>query len=247
MASTPGEPTEPERQPTTPRDPLPAFVDWILGALIAIGGLFALVGGSAIVVFVDREVVAEEVAADAVTVTVGTTELTDAEAVEVADAVVSWTGTGLLVTGIAMLAFAAGYVVLRHRAHRRAGTDGRVSTFATHALLGAVATVALSFVPVSAAFGGAVAGYLERGTSDRAAGAGALAGVLPALPVLVAGAFVIGGLVSGLLAVDLVGTAIVVGAATFLALALLATVSAVLGALGGYLGGRFAERRARER
>lgn len=46
---------------------------------------------------------------------------------------------------------------------------------------------------------------------------------------------------TGLIAVGRMGVAIVVGAGMFFAMMVLATIGAVLGALGGYVGGRFAE------
>lgn len=156
-------------------------------------------------------------------------------------AVVSWTGIGLLVTGIAMVLGAISYVLLRPRAYRR---DGPVNAYATNALLGGVSSVLLSFLPFSSAIGGALAGYLERGESERTLSVGALSAPLAAAPLLVILTFVSIGLVSGIDAVQQSGIAIVVGAAMLLGLMVLATVGAGLGGLGGYVGGQFAERTA---
>lgn len=223
--------------------PLPEFVDWLFGAIIALSGLLLVVGGSVLVFLVDRALLAEGIEEESITVTVGTTELTDAESLTVADAVVSWLGPGLLLTGGGLVLFAIGYVILRHRAHRRARTGESVTSFGTVAVLGAVTTVVLSFVPVSPAFGGALAGYLERGESDRTVSVGALAGLLPMLPLLLILLFVFGGLLSGLLAIGQAGNAVVIGATLLFSGLLIATVGAGLGALGGYIGGRLAERR----
>ncbi|SIR65279.1 DUF5518 domain-containing protein [Natronorubrum thiooxidans] len=243
MVSTPTESATAEGHPVG-RSPLPEFVDWLFGAIIALSGLFLVVGGSALVFLVDRTLLAEGVEDGTITVTVGTTELTDAETLTVADAVVSWTGPGLLLTGVGLVLFAVGYVVARHRAHRQAGTDDPVSSYGTFAVLGAVTTVVLSFIPVSPAVGGALAGYLERGESDRTVSVGTLAGLLPMLPVIAILLFVFGGLVTGLLAIEQAGNAIVVGTVVLLSVLLVATVGAGLGALGGYVGGRLADRRA---
>lgn len=223
---------------------MPEFVDWILGAVIAMGGMISLIGGSALVFLVDQELLAEEIEDEAVTVTVGTTELTDAEALAVAEAVVSWTGVGLLVTGLGLVLFAVWYVVERHRTHRRARDGERISSYGSFAVLGAVATVFLSFLPFSPALGGALAGYLERAESERTVSVGTLAGLLPMVPLLVLLVFVLVGLVVGMLAVEQAGAAIIVGLAMFFALMLIATMGAALGGIGGYLGGRLAEHRS---
>ncbi|MDG5817336.1 DUF5518 domain-containing protein [Natronococcus sp. A-GB7] len=243
MGTTPTERVDGERHPTA-GGPLPEVVDWILATVVALFGLLSVVTGSALVFLVDRDELAAGIEDGTVTVTVGTTELTDAEALEVADAVVSWTGTGLLVVGVATVLVAVGYLVARRRAHRRNEAGEPASSYGTYALIGAVVTVVLSFVPFSPALGGALAGYLERGESERTVSVGALAGFLPAAPVLAILAFVLIGLIAGLLTIGQVGEAIVVGATLFLTAMLVATLVGALGALGGYVGGRFAERRA---
>ncbi|MDG5759993.1 DUF5518 domain-containing protein [Natronococcus sp. A-GB1] len=243
MGSTPAERVDGERHPTAD-GPLPEVVDWILATVVALVGLLSVVAGSALVFLVDRDGLAAGIEDGTVTVTVATTELTDAEALEVADAAVSWTGTGLLVVGAGTVLVAVGYLVARRRAHRRSETGEPTSSYGTYAVLGAVVTVVLSFVPFSPALGGGVAGYLARGESDRTVRVGALAGFLPAAPVLAVLVFVLGGLIAGLLTIGQIGEAIVVGTTLLLTALLVATLAAALGALGGYVGGRFAERRA---
>lgn len=223
--------------------PLPEFVDWLLGAVIALGGLVSIVGGITIVFVVDQELLAESIESGTVTVTLVTTELTEAETLEVSYAVVSWIGIGLLLLGLGMVVFALGYVLLRHRTHRRDRKDEPVSSYGAFAVIGAVATGVVSFIPFSPAVGGALAGYLERGESERTTSVGAIAGLLAVLPVLVVLVFVFGGLVEGLLAIEQTGLLIVVGAVMLLSAMVIATVGAGLGALGGYFGGRFAESR----
>lgn len=241
MGATPGErPNVDERRRTAARFPL--FVDWILGGLVVLTGLSAMVGGGMLRLFVDRSVLAEEIEAETITVTLGTTELSDAETLEVTEAVVRWTEIGLLATGALLVLAGLAFIVVRHRAHRRATAEEPASSYGTVAVIGAFVTAVLSFVPISPAFGGAIAGYLERTSSGRSVSVGALAGLLPALLTVAVTLFVLGGLVSGLLAVGEGSWAMFVGAVLVLAALFVAIVSAALGALGGYLGGRLADR-----
>ncbi|MEF8901465.1 MAG: DUF5518 domain-containing protein [Halovenus sp.] len=226
----------------TARGPLPAFVDWLLGAVIAIGGFLSLIGGSVLVFIVDRDALAEGIEEGTITVTIFATELTEGESLEVVDAVVSWTGVGLLVTGIATVLFAVGYVVSRHRKRRRAGANGHVPSYGAHAVLGAVVAGVLSFIPFSPGIGGALAGYLERADSDRTISVGAFSGLLAMLPILVILLFVLVGLVTGLSGIDQGGMALLTGATMLFVLMIVATIGAGLGALGGFVGGRLAER-----
>lgn len=237
----PAENGTPEEHPTAD-GPLPEFVDWLVGAAIALGGFLSLIGGSALAFVVEREDLAQGIEEGTITVTIFTADLTEEEMLEVIDAVRSWAGVGLLVTGAGMILFAAGYVAVRHRTRRRAGTGEPVASYGAHAVLGAVVTGVVSFLPFSPGVGGAVAGYLERGDSDRTVSVGALAGLLAMLPVLVVLLFVLGGLAAGLRGVNQSGIAILTGATMLFALMLVATVGAGLGALGGYVGGRLAER-----
>jgi|AntRauTorcE11898_2_1112593.scaffolds.fasta_scaffold02169_6 hypothetical protein len=52
-----------------------------------------------------------------------------------------------------------------------------------NALIGAVVSVLLGFIPFSPVLGGAVAGYLEGGDSGDGAKVGAISGILAALPL----------------------------------------------------------------
>lgn len=223
-------------------DPLPEFVDWILGALVALGGLLALLAGTALVTLVDRALLEESI--DEEDVTAGTNDLTQAEAVDLAEAVVTWTGVGLLVVGIGMVAFSLWFVWRRHQAHGRAREGEPISSYLTHSLLGALTTTVLSFVPLSGILGGGLAGYLERSDTDRVVSVGALAGVVPVVPLIVFLTFVTVGLVDGLVGVGEGGSAAVVGLAMVFAIVLMGVFGAAIGALGGYLGGWVAENRA---
>lgn len=226
-----------------PHGPLPKFVDWAVAVVIALGGMLWLIGGSALMFLVDRAMLAEGIEGGTVTVTALSTDLTEAEMVEVTSDVVSWTGTGLLLIGLGMMLFAIGYAVRRHRTHRRDRADGDNSSFGAFAVLGAVVSTVLSFLPFSTALGGALAGYLESAESERSVSAGALSGLLAILPFVGLALFTSGGLLTGLLGVTRQGLPIFVGMIVLLSLAVGTAISAGLGAIGGYAGGRFAERR----
>jgi len=227
----------------TQNEPLPEFVDWLLGALVGIGGMMFIIGGSTLTVISDGDLLAEAIEEGDVTVTVWTAELTDVEAIEVAETVIFWIGIGILLTGLGMVLFSVGYVFLRHRAHRRYQRGETISSFGARAMLGAVITVFTSFLPFSPAIGGAVAGYLERSESTRTVTVGAIAGLLPVIPVVTLSLFLLVGLFSGLAAIDRTVSAVPAAAVIFFTMMVVATVGPVLGALGGYVGGRLAEDR----
>lgn len=63
-------------------------------------------------------------------------------------------------------------------------TADRRSSTAINALIGAVAGLVLSFIPLSTLLGGAVAGYLEGGTTNDGLRVGAIAGLVMLLPML---------------------------------------------------------------
>lgn len=116
-----------------------------------------------------------------------------------------------------------------------------------NALLGAVVSVVLSFVPFSPALGGAVAGYLQGEDGPRVGG---LSGLLAAIPIALFG--VLAALfLSFSLAVGPGGNAL--GGLVFLLVVLfvgvlmVATFSVVLGAAGGVLGVALARRYADDR
>lgn len=54
-------------------------------------------------------------------------------------------------------------------------------------LIGAVAALLLSFIPLSTVLGGAIAGYLEGGTNDDGLKVGTIAGVIMFIPFLLIG------------------------------------------------------------
>lgn len=115
----------------------------------------------------------------------------------------------------------------------------------TNALLGAVATVVLAFVPFSPILGGGIAGYLQRGTREQGVKVGALSGVLATVPVVVVVFLGVALFTIVPPGADPLGVA-VGGLALALVVFLVAGIYTVaLGALGGYLGAYLAEDRVR--
>lgn len=111
-------------------------------------------------------------------------------------------------------------------------TDRGSSNTAINALIGAVAGIILSFVPLSTLLGGAIAAYLEGGTTNDGLRVGAIAGVIMLVPMIVMGMvfmlFFVGfgtGGAPGMFIVML-----------FMMLVFGAVYTVGLGAVGGYLG-----------
>lgn len=115
-----------------------------------------------------------------------------------------------------------------------------------NAVVGAVATIGLSFTGISPVLGGALAAYLDGGDTTNGLRVGALSGLIASIPLLlfgllvfaIFGLFTIGGPGSGGVAVGLGGFFVV------LLLGVVAIAYTVgLSALGGYLGAYFVEGR----
>jgi len=221
--------------------PLPEYVDWLVGVVIALGGMALIVGGTAVTFVVDRELLAEDIEAGEITIVVLQRDLTEAEMLNFSLEVVNWTGIGLLVTGLALVLFAVVYVIFRHRAQQRIGGEADSGSYRSTAVLGAVATAVLSFVPFSPILGGGLAGYLEQPTSGRSVSVGALSGFLAMIPALLLLGFVTIGMYSGFATVQEAGLGFVVVAGMFFGVLILSAYGAGLGALGGFAGGRLAE------
>lgn len=127
--------------------------------------------------------------------TVPARELTEIEAVTVAETVLTWTGSGLLILGATMVIIAIVFGYRRYHAHARSEAP---DSYWSIALIGAWASVLLSFIPLSQVLDGGIAGYLERGESDRTLSVGMWAGLFPVLPLVVLIGFVIGGVSVGM-------------------------------------------------
>ena len=234
MSSTSSSERESHEMDRSSVRPVPAVVDWLVGALLIIVGLAFALGGAALFTVIDRSEIREALV-DAET---DPDPLTLQELVDVSATTGTWSSVGLIVLGVLAVLVGLGYVFRRGRARRRARAGEAVSSYGANALLGAIVAVVLSFVPFSQVLGGIVAGYLERATSTRDVSAGALSGFLTVVPLLFVSIFVLVGGVIGLLDIGEPGFALAASAALLLSLAILATLSAALGAIGGWLGGK---------
>jgi len=150
-------------------------------------------------------------------------------------------------TGTTAVVFVLAEPRIRMATDTTSGVALRGEGFYVSALLGAVVTVVTSFVPVAPAFGGAVAGYLHDSGTDRGTRVGAVSGAFASLPLaalylFILGIFVFGSITTGEVAGPAF-VAVLVGG-IFLVIVLY-TVG--LSALGGYVGGRYAESRAAKR
>lgn len=223
------------------REPaLPGLVDWVVPAVLAFVGAIFLTGGAALLAMADLEFLAEQVAAG----TIQSDVFSTADLARIAFTTMWWSGVGLVITGIACWLGGVGYVVHRRRERRAADAPRSLWTAAS---VGGVTSMVLFFVPFSTALGGLVAGYLQPGDRDRTLGAGGLSGLLASLPAAAVLLFTFGGMATGAWGTGATaGLAFVVGV---LVVSLLAVVllGVIFGALGGYVGGRIAERRPAER
>ena len=217
---------------------MPRYVDWLVAGILALIGLAFVFGGAALFVLADVELIAEGVEAG----TIRSDVFSGGTLVDVTYAMAWWSGVGLLVTGVATWLAAVGFAVYRRRAHRRRQATGEVlRSTRTNALVGAVASVVLGFVPFSPVLGGVVAGYLANGDRETTLKVGGLSGVFAAVPVVLVLAFVFVGLLVGTIgangssALALFGVVLAVVALLFGVL-----FTAALGALGGFVGGKVA-------
>lgn len=220
-------------------EPLGRIVDWAVALLLVLSGLLAGAFGALLFEFADRSLIADLIAEGSLRSDL----LTDAELVDVTYGLGWWGGVGLLATGLLLIAAGIAFLVYRGRVRQRREAheiEGPDTT--TNAIVGAVATVVLSFVPFAPVLGGLVSGYLQGGEGRDGARVGAYAGLVAALPIAVLFLFLVGGTV-------VVGTELGLGASIvfvglLLAFSMLVVVvyMVALSALGGYLGVSIGER-----
>jgi hypothetical protein len=217
-------------------------VDWLVTALLVLSGLVAAMLGGLLNAAADRGEIASLVAEG----TIESATLSDAELVDITYALAWWGGVGLATVGLLMVVGGVVFFAYRRRERRRRaeiGVAGPDTT--TNAIVGAIVSVVISFVPLSPVLGGLTAGYLQKGTRTEGARVGGLAGLVAAVPIvllllsLIIGLFGVStevgaGLEAGLVAVALVIAAIVS-----------ALYMVVLSAVGGYFGVYLDERRER--
>lgn len=204
-------------------------LDWILAGLLVLLGLVIGAIGGLLIRVADRNTMAELVADE----TIESDIITQAELVDILFAGSWWGGLGTIAAGVVMIGIGLVFGFNRRRVDR-AGAETEPPTLWANALLGAFVTAITSFVPFSAILGGGVAGHLETADSWKGALAGALAGFLLAIPVIIiGGAIVIGFTVEGLATTALLAIiALTFGSGFSIGL------SAIGGAAGGYLRNR---------
>lgn len=214
---------------------IPEIVDWLIAALLAIGGLALALGGSAILWVSDENAIAEAIAAGVAEGTVESDVLDPGELTAVATETAFWLGLGLLLTGLGMVVAGVLYVVARRRVRRSGPDRNRRGLLLGNAILGAVVTGLLSFIPVSPILGGAVSGYVHRKQASGVTTVGALSGLFAALPLVAIMIFLTVGLTSGFASAGVGGVGIVVVFAMVIAMLVLLVFSVGLGGIGGYL------------
>jgi ascorbate-specific PTS system EIIC-type component UlaA len=222
------------KPPTASPDPVPAVVDWVLGAITAVVGFALTAVGAGMYTRVDRTIITEFITAESTEVN----GLTPAEAVTAGVPFVDWFSVGVALTGLGLVAAAAVFVRGRRRTRRRVASEGgTTATFWASAVYGAAVTALVSFVHGSGIVGGALAAYLHEGESGLRVGATTgLVGWALTVPLLV---FLAVGLLAGAGAVDrFTGGVVLVGITLVGELAALA-LNVGFGALGGYLPDRF--------
>lgn len=238
-SATPIDETPVQRSGKSTPEPLSKIVDWAVAALLVFGGFVFVTLGIVLYSAADLTFVADLVADG----TLQSTELTDAELIDVTYGLLWYTGLGLAVTGLLLLGSGIAYLIYRSRVRReRAATGVTGPDTTTNAIVGAVASVVLSFVPFAPVLGGIVSGYLQGGNGRDGVRVGAYAGLVASVPIGVLFAFLVGGavIVGGELSVGFVGGVV----ALTLVFAFVVSVAylVALSALGGYLGNRLADR-----
>lgn len=111
-------------------------------------------------------------------------------------------------------------------------TDDDGSSTLLNAVIGAVAGIVLSFIPLSTVLGGAVAGYLEGGATDDGLRVGVIAGVIMLVPFVLIGAV----FVMFFLGFGTGGPPRAFGLFAFIILLFGAAYTVGLSAAGGYIG-----------
>lgn len=223
-----------------PSQPVGKIVDWLTAAFLVFGGLLFAALGAGLYSLADRDRIAEWVADGTLT----STELSDAELIDVTLALFTWGGIGLTVTGLLMAGGGIAFLLYRRRL-REQQTSETAPDSVTLAVIGAVVTVVTSFVPFSPVLGGTVSGYLRGGDGETGAKVGAFAGLVAAIPFTLLGLFFLGGFAIAAAELGL-GSAGLFSGLVFI-FAILASVVYLVGlsALGGYFGVWLAQRERR--
>jgi hypothetical protein len=111
-----------------------------------------------------------------------------------------------------------------------------------NAVIGAVVSIVLGFLPFSTLLGGGVAGYLQRGSRRDGSRTGALAGLITTIPLVLVGWLWGAGIFMTLPGIDL-GAVFGVGAVLAVVVLLVLVYTVGLTAIGGYLGAHVAAKK----
>ncbi len=214
------------------RDRVPSLAVWVASGLVAVVGLLLALGSTLLFNAADRATITRMVRSGQVQ----TEGLTEAQAVELIVAMAQWSGIALLVTGAIFLVAGVGFAYWYRKRRGAAGDDGVIHTGWSLATLGAFVTILLSFLPVSPAIGGGVAGYYGGTSTGQGAKLGAVSGLLAAIPLALGlGIFAVG-LVLGMPSNMLVDARGIVAVSMAVAVLFTVAVSVGLSALGGVIG-----------
>jgi hypothetical protein len=208
--------------------PLSRTLDWAISLfLVLAGGVFAA-GGVLLAGFADIGRITSWVATGRIT----STSMSDAELIDAVFAFIWGSGISLTMTGVMLVVAGIAFFGVQTRARRRFEATGIASPSTTgNAMLGAMITIVASFVPFSPVIGGAVSGYLNRGSDSSAVRTGGLAGLFAAIPVVTVFAVIVWSLLGSATGL----TAIIVAS---LVVSLIISVAYMIGlsVLGAYLG-----------
>lgn len=232
---TAGDTGRPDRKaPVGGRDPVPAVVDWLLGAVTAAVGLSLIAVGVGLYIQVDRATITEVLTADSTEVN----GLTIAEAVAAGVPFVDWLSVGIAATGLGLVVAAVAFVRARRQTRQQVASEGgTTATFWASAVYGATVTTLVSFIPGSGVVGGALASYLrESGSGARVGAASGLVVWALTVPLLVS---LVVATMAGASAVDMLGSGTVLSAVAIVGELVALALNLGLGALGGYLTDRF--------
>lgn len=199
-------------------------IDWAIGAVLGVFGALVALSGGALYASSSYTVVTEVIQNGEFESDV----LTEAEAIDILGALGQWSGIGLVVTGLLLVALGVAVVVL----HGRARESDEATPAWILGVVGAIVSVVLSFIPFSPVLGGAAASYLDTDQTASGLGTGTLAGVIGGLPLLVITVFAGFGLFMG------IPGDVAPAAAALLAFTAILTLLyfVALSAIGGYLG-----------
>jgi hypothetical protein len=215
-------------------EPLSKLVDWLVAAFLVLGGFLATAAGALFYSWADLGLIADLVAEGRLQ----SSELTDAQLIDVTYGLLWWGGLGLVAAGLLLVTAGAAFLAYRTRARRRREESGVIKPDTTAiAIAGGVVSLVTSFVPLSPILGGIVSGYLRGGSERDGVRIGAYAGLMAALPLTVVMLIALGGFAVVASEVGLAASiSVFVGAAILFSALVGVVYMAGLSALGGYIG-----------